>query len=190
MLWSRKKTKETDRVFKQDKGLVLFYGVEDAIQAEKIINTAGLTCKLVAPPPALRKGCDIALEFKLVEQGAIQRMLQLLIPFQGIVPAQGHGELLDIIKVSNYEGYTMVKAGNMKVTFENESGLIVNTSGGGCPDIPYLHLQLVGRKLDQVGRPRDMGVTLCSLMLDRAVEGALELWKGGESDAVNSRDYS
>jgi len=71
----------------------------------------------------------------------------------------------------------MVKAGNMKMSFDKSTGIIVNTSGGGCPDIPYLHIELVGRKLAEAPRPKDVGFTLCALMLDRAFEECLSLWE-------------
>ena len=163
---------------KNDRGLVLFETVEDAILAEKLTKRTGIAGRLVAPPPSLRKGCDLALEINLIEQTAVESLLRVKVPYAGITPISGTTELLSIIKITNYESYTMVKAGNMKLTFENHSGVVVNTSGGGCPDIPYLHLQLVGKRLDQIPRPRDIGRTLCALMLDRAMEGALDIWEG------------
>jgi len=49
-------------------GLVLFLDVADAMKAEKVLKEAGYLVKLVAPPPELRKGCDLALEVNVVEQ--------------------------------------------------------------------------------------------------------------------------
>ncbi|HRY12637.1 MAG TPA: DUF3343 domain-containing protein [Syntrophomonadaceae bacterium] len=164
-----------------ESGLVIFYSVEDAIMAERILNKNDIRCRLVAPPPFLRKGCDLALEINLIQQAAVQRILQDRVPVVQISPLSGTAELLDIIKVSEYDGYTMVKAGNMKLTFENASGMIVNTSGGGCPDIPYMNIELVGKRLDQIRRPKEMGHSLCSLMLDRAAEGAQEIWEERKS---------
>lgn len=180
MVWFEKRSKAKKDIQakeKRDRGLVLFDSVQDAIQAEKLINKNGNNCRLVAPPPNLRKGCDLALEINLIEQAVIERLLATKIPYNEVVPLSGTTKLLDIIKVYEYDGYTMVKAGNMKLTFENVSGVIVNTSGGGCPDIPFLHLELVGHKLNAIPRPRDIGHTLCALMLDRASEGALEIWE-------------
>lgn len=158
--------------------MVLFDTVEDAIRAEKILQKNNYRCRLVAPPPALRKGCDLALDINLVEQAAVERLLSDKVSYVAITPLAGTAELLNVVQTSYYNGYTMVKAGNMKLTFENDSGVIVNVSGGGCPDIPYLHLELLGRRLNQIPRPRELGHTLCALMLDRAVEGALEIWEG------------
>lgn len=184
MAWFGKNTKPSAarrEIQQLETGLVIFYSVEDAILAERILNKNGMRCRLVAPPPFLRKGCDLALEINLIEQAAVQRHLQDRVPVVLISPLRGTAELLDIIKVSEYDGYTMVKAGNMKLTFEDASGMIVNTSGGGCPDIPYLNLELAGKRLDQIRRPKEMGHSLCSLMLDRAAEGAREIWEERKS---------
>ncbi len=181
MFWPKKKDRTgLNRRSNENrgKGLVLFDTVEEAIKGEKLVTKAGYTCSLVAPPPSLRKGCDVALEINLVEQPAIERTLQP-VPYNEVVPLAGSGELLDIVQVFEYPAHIMVKAGNMKLTFDKQSGLIVNTSGGGCPDIPYLHIEMVGKRLDEIPRPRDIGHTLCALMLDRAVEGALEIWMKG-----------
>ncbi|MBC7342832.1 MAG: DUF3343 domain-containing protein [Clostridia bacterium] len=160
-------------------GLVIFGSVAEAIEAEKVLREAHYSCKLVAPPLELRKGCDLAVAINLNEQPGIARLLKSKVPFVDIVPWSGGRELVSLPKITNYGDYTMVKVGNMKLTFDRRTGVIVNTSGGGCPDIPYLHLQLVGQRLDQAPRPEDIGFTLCALMLDRAWEEAKTLWKGG-----------
>ena len=162
-------------------GLVLFQNVQDAMKAEKVLKNAGYLVKLVAPPPALRKGCDLAVEVNLVEKLGIERLLnQKDVPYVSLTPLEaGTSELLEIIKVTDFGDWVMVKAGNMKLTFNKESGVIVNTSGGGCPDIPYLHAELIDKPLAEAPRPRDIGFTLCALMLDRAFEECLALWQGG-----------
>lgn len=182
MFWSKKKLDTNNRPAKKNnnngKGLVLFDSVEEAIKAERIIVKAGYACSLVAPPPELRRGCDVAVEIELVEQPAIERVLERA-SFVAVTPLSGSSKLLDIVQIFRYGDYTMVRAGNMKLTFEDQSGIIVNTSGGGCPDIPYLHIELMGKRLDEILRPKDIGHTLCALMLDRAVEGALDIWMNG-----------
>ena len=160
-------------------GLALFMEVQDATTAEKVLKKAGYTIKLVAPPPELRKGCDLALEINLVEQPGIERLLREKdAPYVSIAPLKvGTSELLEIVKVTDFGNWTMVKAGNMKLSFDNSSGVIVNTSGGGCPDIPHLHAEMIGKKLTEAPRPKDVGFTLCALMLDRALEESLHIWQ-------------
>ena len=162
-------------------GLVLFLEVHDAVRAEKVLKGAGYTVKLVAPPPELRKGCDLALEINLVEQPGIERTLnEKDVAYVQISPLKtGTAELLQIVKVTDFGDWLMVKAGNMKLSFEKKSGVIVNTSGGGCPDIPHLHAELLYKPLAEAPHPREIGFTLCSLMLERALEESLILWRGG-----------
>lgn len=163
-------------------GLVLFDTVEEAIRAEKILQKAGYEKKLVAPPSELRRGCDLALEINLVEEPGVERLLrEREAGFVEILPLKGAGELLSIVKITDFGDALMVKAGNMKLTYDKKSGVILNISGGGCPDIPYLHISMLDKKLTEAGRPKDQGYTLCALMLDRAYTEALDLWKKAEN---------
>jgi hypothetical protein len=160
---------------------VLFSDVQDAMKAENVLKKAAYAVKLVAPPPELRRGCDLALEVNLVEQPGIEKALKERdAAYVAVVPSKvGAPELLEVVTVTDFDKWVMAKAGNMKLTFDKESGVIVNVSGGGCPDIPYLHAALAGRKLTEAPRPRDTGFTLCAQMLDRALEECLTLWQEG-----------
>jgi len=161
-------------------GLVLFDSVEEAMSGERALKADGVENRLVAPPPALRRGCDLALEINLVEKPAVERMLlSRQVPFLDILPMKGDAELLQVVQVTDFGEALMVKAGNMKLTFDKVSGVVLNISGGGCPDIPYLHAQMLDKPLDRAARPKEMGHTLCSLMLDRAYTQSLEIWKNG-----------
>jgi hypothetical protein len=162
-------------------GLVLFDEVQQAMNAEKTLKSAGYLVKLVAPPPELRKGCDLAVEINLVEQPGIERVLdENDVFYVTISPLKiKTSPLLEVVKVTDFGDWTMVKAGNMKLTYEKSNGTIVNVSGGGCPDIPYLHAELIDKRLDEAPRPKDIGFTLCSLNLERALEECLILYKGG-----------
>jgi hypothetical protein len=55
--------------------LVLFTDVQHAMVTEKALKFAGYPVRLVAPPPELRKGCDLAVEINLVEKPGIERLL-------------------------------------------------------------------------------------------------------------------
>jgi hypothetical protein len=161
-------------------GLVLFDSVEEAMSGERALKADGVENRLVAPPPELRRGCDLALEIHLVEKPAVERVLQKRkVPFLDILPMKGGAELLQVVQVTDFGEAVMVKAGNMKLTFDKASGVVLNISGGGCPDIPYLHAEMLAKQLDRVPRPKEMGRTLCSLMLDRAYVQSLEIWKNG-----------
>ena len=161
-------------------GLVIFMDVQEAMKAEKVLKQADYAVKLVAPPPELRKGCDLAVEVNMVEKLGIERLFKRKdIEYVEMIPLKlGSSELLDIVKVTDFGDWVMAKAGNMKLTFAKNNGVIVNTSGGGCPDIPHLHAVMVGKKLTDAPCPRDIGFTLCALMLNRALEECLDIWQG------------
>jgi len=175
--WKRKEKKSFE-----GGGLVLFTEVQAAMKAERVLKNAGYTVRLVAPPPELRKGCDLAVEINLVEQPGIERLLnQKDADYVSVEPLKtATSELLEIVKMTDFGRWLMVKAGNMKLSFDKGTGVIVNVSGGGCPDIPYLHAEMVGKSLKEAPKPRDTGFTLCALMLDRALEESVILLEGGE----------
>ena len=102
----------------QGGGLALFPDVQQAMAAEKTLRNAGYDVKLVAPPPELRKGCDLALEVNLMEKPGIERLLnERSIAYVSIVPLRvGTSELLEIVKVTDFGEWARVKAGNMKLS--------------------------------------------------------------------------
>ncbi|MBN2318857.1 MAG: DUF3343 domain-containing protein, partial [Acidobacteria bacterium] len=161
--------KRKDKEF-EGEGLILFREVSDAMKAERILKKAEYKAKLVAPPPELRKGCDLAVAVKLVEKLGIERALkQNDASFVEVLPLNFDSpEILEIVKVIDFGEWVMVKAANMKLTFEKQSGIIVNVSGGGCPDIPYMHASMIDKKFHEAPHPVDLGYTLCALMLERA----------------------
>jgi hypothetical protein len=67
----------------------------------------------------------------------------------------------------------MIRAANMKLTIDKETLTIVNVSGGGCPDVPYLAQEMVGKSLFEASQPREIGHTLCGYSLQLAYEGTL-----------------
>jgi hypothetical protein len=163
-------------------GLVLFDEVSAAMKAEKVLKKAGYQVRLVAPPPELRRGCDLAVAINLVEKPGIERQLQQNdVAYVEVTPLKvGTSGILEIVGITDFGDWVMVKAANMKLTYEKRTGIIVNTSGGGCPDIPYLHAGLVDKALGGAPRPRDLGYTLCALMLNRALEESIALHNRGE----------
>lgn len=163
-------------------GLVLFEEVSAAMRAEKVLRAAGYRVRLVAPPPELRKGCDLALEINLVEQPGVARALKDKdAAYVEIAPRRTDtAALLEIVKMTDFGDWLMARAGNMKITFAKATGVIVNVSGGGCPDIPYMHAALLDKPLQEAPRPRDLGFTLCALNAERALEECQARRNGGE----------
>ena len=162
-------------------GIIIFRDVASAMKGERIIRGSGYEVKLVAPPEELRMGCDLALEINLVEQAGIERLFKEKdVPYVRFLPlTKNASQMCDIVKVTDFGRWVMVKAGNMKLSFEKESGVIVNISGGGCPDIPYLNAEMVDKPLSLAPHPNELGYTLCATMLQRAYEEALTIYRGG-----------
>jgi len=126
----------------------------------------------MGPPPEIQSGCDLVIEFPLIEELNILRELRHAhIPPLAVVPVTA--PLLapvDLFHTKDFGDYLMVRAANMKITVAKNSLKIVNISGGGCPDVPFLAQEMVGKTLAEAPRPRDLGHTLCGYALDLAYE--------------------
>ncbi|MGQ9778172.1 MAG: DUF3343 domain-containing protein [Thermodesulfobacteriota bacterium] len=155
-----------------DRGFLLFENTSEVIQAENLLKKKGWDVKVMGPPAEIRKGCDLVIEFPLIEELRITKILQDagLPPLQVVPVSSPLLEPVNLFQVKDFGKYLMVQAANMKLTIEKESLTIVNISGGGCPDVPYLAEQMVGKLLSQAPSPRDIGHTLCGYALQLAYE--------------------
>jgi len=155
-----------------DRGILVFENTSEVIQAEKVLKKAGWAVRVMGPPPEIQSGCDLVIEFPLIEELDILRELRnAAIPPLTVVPVTA--PLLapvDLFQTKDFGDYLMVRAANMKITIAKKDQRIVNISGGGCPDVPYLAWQMVGKTLAEAPRPRDLGHTLCGYALDLAYE--------------------
>lgn len=168
--WFRRRKPAAARGDARESGLLVFEHTGEVIRARTLLAEAGETNRVVGPPPELRHGCDLVIEFPLSAKLCIQRRLAEagLVPLE-VVPVSG--PLLrpvELFQVTDYPGYRMVRAANMKLVVDTASRRIVNVSGGGCPDVPYLAARLIGQTLGQGPRPRDLGHTLCGYALELA----------------------
>ena len=48
-----------------DRGLLLFTNTSDVIKAETLLKRDGIDVSVKGPPPSVRTGCDLAIEFPL-----------------------------------------------------------------------------------------------------------------------------
>ncbi len=154
------------------KGIILFSNTSEVIAAEKLLRKAGLAVEIKGPPPDVRTGCDMAIEFPLVSQLLVMQALKegnveplAVAPLQDMLLAP-----VSLFNVKEYPGFLMVRAANMKITVATEDLRIVNVSGGGCPDVPFLADRLVGKRLPDAQEPRELGSTLCGYALQMAYE--------------------
>ena len=155
-----------------DRGILVFENTSEVIRSERILKKRGRPIRVMGPPPDIRTGCDLVIEFPLIEKLEILRVLQQ----ENIRPLEAvpvNGPLLkpvDIFFTKDFGEFLMVRAANMKITVEKESMTIVNISGGGCPDVPYLAAEMVGKTLAAAPSPKSIGHTLCGYALQLAYE--------------------
>lgn len=155
-----------------DRGILVFENTSDVIQAEKQLKARGFSIAVKGPPPEIRKGCDLVIEFPLMEKLSIERHLEAvgLHPLAVVPVTAPLLEPVSLFHTKDFGRYLMVRAANMKITLDKESLRIVNISGGGCPDVPYLADRLVGKTLKEAPQPKDIGHTLCGYALQLAYE--------------------
>ncbi len=153
-----------------DRGMLIFEHTSAVIRAETLLKTAGYTVEVKAPPPNLHKGCDMILVIELMSHIAILKLLeeQNNAPLELLPMAHNLLEPVSLFQVQDFGQWLMVRAANMKITVDKNTQIIVNISGGGCPDVPYLAHKLVGLRLDEAEEPRHMGQTLCCYALQKA----------------------
>jgi Putative Se/S carrier protein-like len=153
-------------------GILVFASTSEVIKAERVLKAAGWAIRVMGPPPEIQTGCDLVIEFPLVEKLRIVRTLEesRLSPLQVVPVNSPLLKPVDLFQVKDFGAYLMVRAANMKLTIDKASRRIVNVSGGGCPDVPYLAQKMVGRTLENAPMPRDIGHTLCGYALQLAYE--------------------
>lgn len=161
----------------QDKGLLIFENTSEVIRAEKLLKEKGFQVKVVGPPSSVRKGCDLAIEIFIVKILEILKLLKLynLEPLDFLPLSDETLTPVELFHLKDFGDYLMVRAANMKITVCKKTLEIVNISGGGCPDVPYLAAKLIGTKLTNSPEPRELGHTLCGYALQLAYEKVKEL---------------
>lgn len=164
-------------VSRNGRAILIFENTSEVIRAENILKEHGYNIKVVGPPAHIRKGCDLAIEIPIVSAMGIIETLNLYeIPPLDWLPSDNENlKPVDLFHVKDFGRYIMVRAANMKITVHKTSLKIVNVSGGGCPDVPYLAAMLVGKRLDEATEPRLIGHTLCGYALQLAYDKIKEL---------------
>ncbi len=107
------------------------------MRGKHVLEQAKFKMREVSPPVEYRTGCDLALELNSKDVESAERVLDenkvlmmdvLFLPKDTrLQPAY----LSKLIKVTDLGDYTMVRCGNMKITYRKGVGTIVNVSGGG-----------------------------------------------------------
>ena len=169
--WKRKPTVPAPGR-QSDQGILVFASTSEVIQAEKLLTAGGWSIKVMGPPPEIQSGCDLVIQFPLMKKLEILRVLaqNRLSPLQAVPVTGPLLKPVDLFQVKDFGRYLMIRAANMKLTVDKETRIIVNVSGGGCPDVPYLAYKLVGQTLEGAPRPRTIGHTVCGYALQLALE--------------------
>ncbi len=154
------------------RGILVFSHTSEVIRAEEVLKDAGLDVQIKGPPPEIQTGCDMVLEFPLIAQLVVsERLADVSIEPLQVVPLQDLLlEPVSLYNIKDFGDFLMVRAANMKITVQKSDLRIVNISGGGCPDVPYLADNLVGKHLYEAPQPRRLGSTLCGYALQLAYE--------------------
>ncbi|HEJ82991.1 MAG TPA: DUF3343 domain-containing protein [Desulfobacteraceae bacterium] len=170
--FKRKGSRDSRKVETQDRGILVFENTSEVIRAETVLKGAGWKIRVMGPPPEIRTGCDLVIEFPLIEELNILRTLEAAgaKPLQVVPVNSPLLQPVDIFQTRDYGRYLMVRAANMKLTVDKETLTVVNISGGGCPDVPYLAREMVGRTLAEAPAPEEIGHTLCGYALQLAYE--------------------
>jgi hypothetical protein len=155
-----------------ERAILVFDNTSEVIRAEGVLKSAGWSIRVMGPPPEIRSGCDLVIEIPLMERLNILRTLERkgLLPIETVPVVSPLLQPVDLFQSKDFGDYLMVRAANMKLTIHKKSLVIVNISGGGCPDVPYLAEAMVGKKLDESPSPREIGHTLCGYALQLAYE--------------------
>ncbi len=156
----------------QGRGILVFDNTSEVIRAETTLKAEGWNIRVMGPPPEIRRGCDLVIEFSLIEQLNILRTLREsgVIPIKTVPVTSSLLQPVDLFHYKDFGRYLMIRAANMKLTIDKESMMIVNISGGGCPDVPYLAKEMVGKSLKEAPSPQEIGHTLCGYALQLAYE--------------------
>lgn len=157
---------------KNQRAILVFANTSEVIRAETCLKKAGWQLRVMGPPPEIRNGCDLVIEIPLIEEFTLLRLLREagISPLQAVPVNSPLLKPVDIFQIKDFGAYLMVRAANMKITIEKQTRTIVNVSGGGCPDVPYLANKMVGLSLDESPTPQDIGHTLCGYALQLAYE--------------------
>lgn len=66
------------------RGFLVFENTSEVVQAENLLKKNGWEIRVMGPPAEIRKGCDLVIEFPLIEELKITTILQ----DAGIAPLQ------------------------------------------------------------------------------------------------------
>jgi hypothetical protein len=171
-IFKQRKSEPVPEESKLDRGILVFENTSEVIRAEGILKEKGWSIRVMGPPPEIRSGCDLVIEIPLIEDLNILRTLEDAgnPPLQMVPVSSPLLKPVDLFQSKDFGRHLMIRAANMKLTVDKETLHVVNISGGGCPDVPFLAREMVGKSLAEAPSPREVGHTLCGYALQLAYE--------------------
>jgi hypothetical protein len=170
--FKKNKSKRSAGTKHSGRGILVFENTSEVIRAENVLKSKGWNIRVMGPPPEIRTGCDLVIEFPLIEELNVLRVLEesgvqprQVVPVQSVLL-----EPVNLFQTKDFGEHLMIRAANMKLTIDKTTMTIVNVSGGGCPDVPFLAQEMVGKALSDAPSPRSIGHTLCGYALQLAYE--------------------
>ena len=73
--FKKKKSHGSPWMKNQDRGILVFENTSEVIRAENVLKSKGWKIRVMGPPPEIRSGCDLVIEFPLIEELNILRTL-------------------------------------------------------------------------------------------------------------------
>ena len=154
-------------------GLLLYSNIQDIICTHTALQREGLGVTLVPPPLEIAIGCDLAIQFNLNEEELLKGLIHrgLILPGQLYSVAEPVKAVENLTRITEIApGFLMANCHNIKVTVDQANHEIVNISGGGCPDIPFVAHRLIGLTLEDCPEPIEIGFSLCTYMVQLALD--------------------
>ena len=71
------KKKRPSKEQQQDRGIQVFENTSEFIRAENALRAKGWDVRVMGPPPEIRTGCDLVIEFPLREELNVLRVLEI-----------------------------------------------------------------------------------------------------------------
>ena len=86
------------------RGILVFENTTQVIKAENILKSNGWEIKVMGPPPNIRSGCDLVIEFPLIEELSITRALSEvnIHPLQVVPVNEDLLEPVNLVDVNEY----------------------------------------------------------------------------------------
>lgn len=154
--------------------MFLFRVAGDAIFAESALKKDGINASLAQPPRNITRGCELAVKLPFSSQFSAMKTLDTRgVPYLDVIATSVVEDLpCEFISQKQIGDYFMTRVGNMKVTVDSD-GMVVNVSGGGCPDVLRVARLIIGKKAgagnDSIKVIEDNTHSLCGYLLKKAL---------------------